>query len=75
MTTTGLGMFVALGGYGLAILGGCVLFQNAAADVSVGQVSPGMPRHAHNRIGFGLLTAGSTLQMAGTLISGFTSFS
>jgi hypothetical protein len=70
-----LGTMFTVVGCSLAILGGCLVFQNAAPDVGEGRKD--VPeffrnrREALNRFGFGFLTLGSKFQMMGVLMSGF----
>jgi len=82
-----IGTLVSAVGYGLAIYGGWVLYRNAAPEVGIGRIpvvsgkdAPDFfkkqqgeiqSRRVGNRTGFGCITVGATLQLLGTLISGF----
>lgn len=86
---TKIGTAIAVIGYGLAIAGGWMLYKNAVPDTygqipatREGEDSTTMwarvngekaQRACNTKIGFGLLTLGSFLQLVGTAVAGFLS--
>jgi hypothetical protein len=88
MTQVKIGTAVSVIGYGLAIWGGWVLYRNAAPDAfglipvsRPGEDAPTMfarqeqeraQRASRNAFGFAMLTVGSSFQLIGTALAGFS---